>query len=180
MLELNYNVFQLKNSKFYLEVLVSKPALPITALLMRIVALGLGLALFIEQAGARQLLHLGGSDGQLMMTPVYWASLLAPAFFLGALWAASDVFVRMDRGDAFGPAMVRGLKEIGGYLMLGAFAAIVVQPSLIFLIGNGFREMQGVRFNLDLENLTLALVGLVLILLARQGQQLKSKLDEFV
>ena len=76
--------------------------------------------------------------------------------------------------------MVRGLNEIGGSLMLGAFAATVVQPSLTFLIGNGFREMRGVRFNLDVENLTLALVGLILILLAREGQKLKSKLDEFV
>jgi hypothetical protein len=141
---------------------------------------GLGLALFFGQAGARQLLHLDGSDAPVMTTPVYWVSLLAPAFFLRALWVASDAFVRMDRGDAFGPAMVRGLKEIGGNLMLGALAAIVAQPSLIFLIGNGFREMRGVRFNLDVENLTLALVGLVLILLARQGQKLKSKLDQFV
>jgi DUF2975 family protein len=115
-----------------------------------------------------------------MMTPAYWVSLLAPVFFLTALWAASDVFVRMDRGEAFGPAMVRGLKEIGGCLMLGAFAAIVAQPSLIFLIDNGFREMRGVRFNLDVENVTLALVGLVLILLAREGRKLQSKLDQFV
>src|SRR4029077_6566743 len=146
----------------------------------RFVTLGLGLALFFEQAGARQLLHLEASNGRVMMTPVYWVSLLAPAFFLWALWAASEVVVRMDRGDGFGPAMVRGLKEIGGNLMLGAFAVIVVQPSLIFLFDNGFREMRGVRFNLDIENVTLALVGLVLILLAREGQKLKSKLDEFV
>jgi hypothetical protein len=56
----------------------------------------------------------------------------------------------------------------------------VAQPSLIFLIENGFREMRGVRFNLDVENITLALVGLVLLVLARQGQQLKSTLDSFV
>jgi hypothetical protein len=159
---------------------VPKGRLPFTAVLTRTVVLALGLSLFFEQAGARQLLHLDGPGGAAMMTPVYWVSLLAPIFYLWALVAASEVFVRMDRGDAFGPAMVRGLKEIGGNLMLGAFAAIVVQPSLIFLIGNGFREMRGVRFNLDVENLTLALIGLVLILLARQGQQLKSKLDQFV
>jgi hypothetical protein len=159
---------------------VRKPSLPVAAILTRVVVLGAALALFFDQTGARQLLQLGGSDGRVMMTPVYWVSLVAPVFFLAALWAASNVLARMDRGDAFGPAMVRGLKEIGGNLMLGAFAAIVVQPSLIFLIGNGFREMRGVRFNLDVENLTLALVGLVLILLARQGQNLKSKLDEFV
>ena len=64
--------------------------------------------------------------------------------------------------------------------MLGAFAAAVVQPSLIFLIGNGFLEMRGAKFNLDVENPTLTLVGLLLILLARKGQTLQSKLDEFV
>jgi hypothetical protein len=76
--------------------------------------------------------------------------------------------------------MVRALREIGGCLMIGAFAAIVVEPSLIFLFDNGFREMRGVRFNLDVENLTLALIGLLLILLARQGQKLQAALDEFV
>jgi hypothetical protein len=136
--------------------------------------------LFFEQAGARHLLHLDGSNGRIMMTPVYWVSLLAPIFFLAALWSASEAFVRMDRGDAFGPAMVRALREIGGNLMLGAFASIVVQPSLIVLIDNGFRAMRGVKFNLGIENLTLGLIGLLLILLARQGQTLKSKLDQFV
>jgi hypothetical protein len=159
---------------------VPKPAVPIAAILTRIAVLGLGLALFFEQAGARHLLHLDGSDGRVMVTPVYWVSLLAPVFYLAALWAASDAFVRMNRGEAFGPAMVRGLREIGGSLMLGAFAATVVQPSLVFLIGNGFREMRGVRFDYTVENLTLALVGLVLILLAREGQKLQAKLDQFV
>ncbi len=158
---------------------MSKPRLPIAAIVTRVLVFGFGLALFFEQAGARRLLRLGPAD-EVMMTPVYWVSLIAPVFFLGALWAASDAFVRMDRGDDFGPAMVRALKEIGGCLMLGAFAEIVLQPSLIFLIGNGFREMRGVRFELDVENLTLTLIGLVLLLLARHGQKLRSKLDEFV
>ncbi len=157
-----------------------KLAWPSTALLTRIAVVGLGLALFFEQAGARQLLHLDGSDGRLVTTPDFWVSLLAPAFFLRALWVASDAFVRMQRGDAFGSTLVRGLKDIGGNLILGAFAATVVQPSLIFLIGNGFREMRGVSFDLTVENLTLALVGFVLILLAREGQKLKSNLDQFV
>lgn len=159
---------------------MSKPALPIAALFTRIIVVGLGLALSLEQAGASQQLHPGGSEGRAMLSPVFWVSLLAPAFFLRALWVASDALVRMDRGDAFGPAMVRGLKEIGGNLLFGAFAAIVVQPSLIYLIGNAFLEMRGVKFDLDVENLTLAMVGLVLLLLSRQGQKLQSKLDEFV
>jgi len=157
-----------------------KPALPASALVTRIVVLGLGLALFFEQAGALRLLHLDGSAGGKMLTPVYWVSLLAPVFFLAALWAASDAFVRMHRGDAFGPAMVRGLREIGGCLLLGSFAATVVQPALIFLIGNGFREMRGVKFDVDVQNLTLALVGLVLLALAREGQRMRNTLDQIV
>jgi len=109
-----------------------------------------------------------------------WIDLLAPAFFLAGLWAASDVFARMHSGDAFGPAMVRGLREIGGRLMLGAVAAIVVQPGLIFLIGSGFREMRGVQLDFSVANVTLALVGLVLFLLARYGSDLQAQLDSFV
>lgn len=156
------------------------PSVRTVALLIRFFTIGLGLALFFEQAGARQLLNLDGTNDQVLNTPAYWVSLIAPAFFLWALWSASSVFVRLHRGDTFGPAIVRGLKLIGGGLMLGAWAAIVLQPSVIFLINNGFSEMRGVRFNLDVENLTLASVGLVLFLLAQQGQKLKSQLDEFV
>ncbi len=154
--------------------------LPLQAVLTRVFTLGLGLALFFEQAGARQLLHLDGANGLGLMTPVYWVSLLAPVFFLGALWAASGVFVRIDRGEDFAPAVVSGLREIGTLLMLGAFAAIVVQPSLIFLMANGFTAMRGVRFALNVENVTLAVMGLVLLTLARQGRALRAKLDGFV
>jgi hypothetical protein len=165
---------------------MSQPALPsakrtfsTSALLTRIVVAALGLALFTEP-GARLLLHLDGLAGPLMKSDAYWYSLLAPFFFLGALKQAADVFARIDRGDAFGPAMVCGLKQIGYCLMIGAFVASVVQPALIYLTANGFSEMRGVRFDFQIEIVTLALVGIVLILLARQGQQLKSKLDEFV
>jgi len=158
---------------------VSKAPIPFAAMLTRFMALALGLSLFFANLGAPELLHLTGGS-HAMLTPVYWVSLVAPAFFLWGLWAASTAITRMDRGDAFGPVAARALKEIGGCLMLGSFAAAVVQPSLIYLIGNGFTEMRGVRMDLDVENVTLALVGFVLILLAQQGQKLQSKLDQFV
>jgi len=141
----------------------------LAATVTRFVALSLGLALFFEQAGARHLLHLDHTPDRIMTTPAYWVSLLAPIFYLTALWQAADVFARLDRGDTFGRAMVRGLRDIGFCLMLGAFAAIVVQPSL-----------RGVRLDVTVENLALVLVGLVLIMLARRGRELKQQLDEFV
>ena len=159
---------------------MSKPKLPAAAWLARIFTIALGLAVFLDQAGAGWLIDDYGPGEAELMSPAHWVELIAPAFFLWALWAASNVSVRIGRGDAFGAAMVRGLREIGTALMLGAFAALVVQPSLIHLIGNGFAVMKGVRFDLTVQNLTLILVGLLLVLLARQGQALKSRLEEFV
>jgi Protein of unknown function (DUF2975) len=157
-----------------------KRTLPVAATVTRIVVFGLALCLLFLPAAVSQLLHLEGPDAAIMRTPAYWVSLVGPVFFISALWAASNALVRMDRDDAFGQPVVRGMKEMGGCLILGAFAVIVLQPSLIFLFANGFTEMRGVRFDLSLENITIALVGFVLILLAREGQKLKSKLDEFV
>jgi hypothetical protein len=159
---------------------MTKSALPYASTITRGVVLVLGLALFFEQAGARHLLHLDDTPDPIMTTPTYWVSLLAPIFYLTALWSAARVFARLDRGDTFGRAMVRGLNDIGACLMLGAFSAIVVQPSLIHLFANGFTEMRGVRFDWSVENLTLIMVGLVLVGLARRGRELKKQLDEFV
>lgn len=155
-------------------------SLPIATILIRLFTIGLGVAIFIDQSGAREFLHLGAGDSVASPAPGDWFGLLAPAFFLYALWSASGVFISLRRGDSFSAAMVKGLNAIGAALMLGAFAAIVVQPSLEFLIGNGFREMRGVRFNLDIEHITLVTIGLVLVLLAREGRELKSSLDEII
>ncbi len=121
----------------------------------RIVVIALGVALFAGQSGALALLRFDGSFGRVMMTPASSVSVLASAFSLRALRVASGVFARIDRGDAFGPAVVRGIE-------------------------NGSRDMRGASFDLDVENATLGLLGSALVLLARQGQNLKSKLGAFV
>jgi len=159
---------------------MSKLSLPSAAFLIRVGLIVLGLALFIEQAGARHILGIGFYNGALMATPAYWISLIVPALFLWALWEATGIFVRMDRGDAFGPTMVNGMRRLGWGLMLGAWASSIAAPSLIHVIGNGFVTMVGARFDLSISNITLAVVGLVLILLARRVQALKSNLDAFV
>lgn len=146
---------------------LAKPGIPLPALLTRVVIAVLGL-----------LLILSAGHG-----PAFSPSrigLLAPVFFFMALWSASNAFVDGGRDDEFSPAMVRGLNGMGVFLMLGAFCAIVVQPSLVYLAANGFTEMRGARFDLSVENITILTVGAVLVLLARRGGKLKSKLDEFV
>jgi hypothetical protein len=156
-----------------------KGSFSVGAVVTRGIVVVVALGLFFWPGVAR-LLHIEGAGAAAMMEPEYWVGLVAPSFFLGALLMSSRVFDRIHRGDGFGPAMVRGLREIGACLILGAFAATVVQPSVLLLMGNGFTEMRGVRFNYDVENLTVALIGFVFLALARQGQALQSKLDEFV
>jgi hypothetical protein len=147
----------------------ARPRLPRAALLTRIAVVAFGVLLFAGEAG--------GAEAK---DPAHWVPLVAPGLFLWAVWAASGVFARLDRGEDFGPAMVRGMTEIGAALMLGAWAAIVLQPAVLFLIGNGFRELRGVRFDYSVENLALVLVGLALVLLARRGGRLRSDLDQIV
>jgi len=125
-------------------------------------------------------LDIGDPSHNVWMIPAFWVGILAPAFYLCALWAASNVFDRMARGDAFGPAMVKGLKEVGSNLLYGAAAAIFIAPSLVFLIETGFHRMAGVKYHFEIESLTIGAIGLVLYLLARQGQTLKSELDQIV
>jgi hypothetical protein len=116
---------------------------------------------------------------ELPQSPTYaWpysaARTLPAVFFMAAAWAASTALLRMDRGDASGDTMARMLKWIGGSMMLGAVAAIVVQPSFVFLFTNGFAALRGVVLQRMAEHVAIGLVGLALLLFARRGQTLPS------
>jgi len=106
--------------------------------------------------------------------------MVAPFFFWLALNTAAEALFRLRQERGFGSGTMAALKSVGNNLMLGTFAAVVVQPSMIFLIGNGFTEMGGVRFDLNVETVTIGLVGLVILHIALQRQKLQFKLDEFV
>lgn len=142
----------------------------------------LAAALVKTQAGRIQALpfEIGDPSHNFWMIPAFWAGLLAPGFYLCALWAASDVFARMNKGDAFGPAMVKGLEEVGRNLMIGAVAAVFIAPTLIFLIDTNFTRMTGIKYHMEIEDLTIGLIGFVLALLAKRGAALKSELEHFV
>jgi hypothetical protein len=159
---------------------MSNPPASTGVLLTWIAILALAADLIFGPSGVVRFAQPGGWAGALASSPGAWIGLMAPAFFLWALWSASNAIGHAGRGAAFNPAMLRALRNSGGSLMLGSWAAIVAQPSLIFLIGSGSREWRGVRFNLDVETSPLALVGLALILLAREGPAPTSQLGAFV
>ncbi len=162
---------------------MSKFAIPLrpAGIVIKIVVIVLALAFIQDRANAYKSVEFVVGDAAYNVAVVFafWAALLAPGFYLCALWPASDVFARMSKGDAFGPAMTKGLRGMGLNLMMGAFAALVFSPTLIRFVETHFRSY-GLHYHVEIESLTIGLLGIVLYMLAKQGQALKSELEKFV
>lgn len=160
---------------------MSKPTIPHGPLsvAIKIVIVVLALAFIKEQA--ERISGLPWVAGDLKQNSLLifgaWLNLLAPGFYLCAAWAASDVFGRMNKGSPFTPTLVKGIREVGRNLMWGAIAAILIVPTVSPWLTDRFR---GVRYDTDIESVTIFLVGLVLYLVAKQGQALKAELEQFV
>lgn len=139
----------------------------------------LSLALVSEKSAELQGLVFDSTNlGEtLKVITTFWLTILPQAFYLLGLWAASSVFARLGRGDSFGPALVKGLRGVGGHLIYGALAAIVIVPTLMPMLTEHWR---GFRYNLEIESVTIGLIGAVLYLLAKQGEALKSELEQFI
>ena len=163
---------------------MSKPFIPLGTLsLLTKIAVGLLAAILIAEQNANikaMVVDLNDPSHNFWMIPAFWAGLIAPGFYLCALWAVSDVFDRMDKGDAFGEAAVKGLKDVGTNLIWGAAAAIFIAPTLRLLIETDFQRLTGLKYQFEIESLTIGLIGFTLYLLAQQGQTLKSELDQIV
>lgn len=160
---------------------MAKSSVSTATFLTRLFVVGIGLVFVLDQFGARTLLGLdaqNGSEGTI--NTAYWINLIAPIFYLAALWCASSVFARLDRGEGFESAVVRALSEMGFCLMIGGFISFMVAPAIIHLIGNGFTEMRGVAFDYRVENFTLMIAGLVFVLIAQRGRRMKRELEEFI
>lgn len=112
-----------------------------------------------------------------MVLPSFWISLLAPICYLWALWSASDVFMRLHKGEGFGASVVKGLKDVGANLIYGAIAAILIMPTLTALTEDRFR---GVRYDFAIEPLTIGLIGLMLWLITQAGEKLQTDMESFV
>lgn len=145
----------------------------------RVVVLLVGLAWLREQTAAVSNLPFVEGDlwRNLILISAYWVTMLAPGFYLVAAWCAGSVFLRLDKGTAFGPTVVRGLREIGGNLIAGALTAIVFAPTVLPIIEDRFR---GVRYDFEIEPVTIGLIGLLLWLITAAGEKLQSEMESFV
>lgn len=160
---------------------MSKSPAPVGAfgVLIRLAVFVLALAYTGEKiAGLKSIpFAVGSASHNVLIVFAYWAELLQPGFALCALWAASTLFGSLGRGDAFKPAVVKGMRGVGLNLLFGAFGALVLVPLFNYL-AYGAAPLR--VYGPYIESLTFGLIGLVFYMLARQGQALKSELEQFV
>jgi hypothetical protein len=149
------------------------------ALVARLAALGLLAALIADRAAALPGLpfEVGDVRHNVMQVFVFWSALLAPGFYICALWETGSIFARVKRGDAFGPALVRGIRWAGINLVLGALSALLLAPALARYAGTPAPDA---ALDVDIVNLTFLFIGAALVLLASKGAALKSELESFI
>lgn len=116
--------------------------------------------------------------------------LFTPACYCAALWSSGSLFAHMGDRDAFPPALGKGLKQVGIWLIIGAVPSFIAVPdmAMTFFRANGKRlhvfGAAKAAAELQLSNcvvgFVLALIGVVLLWAATGGQKLRGKIDEFV
>lgn len=107
----------------------------------------------------------------------FWTTILAPGFYLCALWALGAFFTRSQSEGDFGPAMVKSLREAGQNLLIGAVSAILIAPTVTVWLTEGFR---GLRITTDIAAVTIGFIGMALYLLAETGKRMRIELEQFV
>ena len=159
------------------------PPLRFATAMFRIIALGLTVVFVITAAaGLKTLVFTSGSAAHNVgVVFAYWVDMLPQGFCLSALWVATNVVGRLSGGEAFNAAVTKGLRGIGLNLVLSALSAIVIQPFLKPLFqGLGHSVILSLGVNLNVESVTIGMIGLVLFLVAHQGRVLKAELESFV
>lgn len=105
---------------------------------------------------------------------------LPTLIYLGGVWSAQGLFSRVAKGELFSAANSKSLADIGGALLWGATAAMVVVPWLQSWI-DGEYGFAGVR--IEQETLVLAVIGGAVLMFGRmtnQARRLQSELDEII
>ncbi len=146
---------------------------------IRLAVVAMALIFIGERSGGLHSLPfiVGDATRNVFIVFAFWADLLRPGFALCALWEASNVLARLGKGDAFGPAMVKGMRGIGLNLMFGAAGGLVLAPTLEYYAGS---HSTAQTYGNQIESVTFGLIGLVFYILARQGKALRSELEQYV
>ena len=149
---------------------MAKPTLPFSALMTRAAVLVLGLALFLNRPGPCDAPSRSAGPG-VMVTPVYWVSLVGAGFLpggaVGGVGGVRPHGRRRSIRSGHGPGATgnRLLLDVGAFCAAGA-------AELVYLIGNRFSRNARRAFDLGVENVTLALVGPVLVTWRAKDEEL--------
>lgn len=106
---------------------------------------------------------------------------LLPTFiYIGGVDSARKMFHRIGEGELFSEANSKGLADIGGALLYGAVAQMVVVPWLRSWI-DGEYGFSGVH--IEGETLVITIIGGAILVLGRmmvRARRLQSELDQFI
>ena len=106
---------------------------------------------------------------------------LLPTFiYIGGVESARKVFRRIGEGELFSEANSKGLADIGGALLYGALAAMVIVPWLQSWIGGDY-GFGGVR--IEGETLVITVIGGAILILGRmlgRARSLQTELDSII
>ena len=150
----------------------------VTSSIVRKAVLVLAALIVIDAAGAGAWIGLGQTE--TTTGAEIFVRLVAPAFFLFALWMLERVMTRIERGERFSAEVARQVSLIGAGLMLGGWAAILFEPAMLYLMANGWSHLSGVVLDWSVQNIVLCMLGFFMLLMARTGASLQKTLDSFV
>lgn len=139
----------------------------------------LALAFIGDRSRALQALDwtVGDAGANLAMVFAFWTSILAPGFYLSAIWDLSGVFRHAGQAGAFGPVFVRSVRGAGRCLAIGAACGLAVAPLAARLLTGQAPVSPLSAWMIDL---TFGLIGLSLFMLAASGQKLRNELEQYV
>lgn len=151
----------------------------LAALMARLAAVGLAVALIVDRSAALETLapKIGDMRYNVLQVFVFWADFLAAGFYICALLDLGAVFARLRRGDPFGPAMVRCLRASGMWLVAGALVALIFAPQLAWYAGV---PLEPDTLELKIVHTTFLFIGVAFLTLAQKGAALKSELEAIV
>jgi hypothetical protein len=109
--------------------------------------------------------------------PYFWTGLLVPICYLYALWAAAYFLQQFEANQEFNQNLLSALQRIGGRLMGGAIAAMLIVPSIESWINHGSRAL---KLDWQVEPVTIGMIGLIIKLVARRAAQAQGQPETLV
>lgn len=163
--------------------MISKATFSVSTVLIR----ALAVILFVGYFAARYDMYVAGKHiphhaDKAPLAAVIVNVLCNPIYFYCAgLWFLAGVFGRMKRGEAFTPAILTDLKALALCLLAGGLFGTVVFPLIIWTVSALATHKPSLSLlTFHGTDLTIGLLGLVLLLVSRQGRRLRGELDQFV